>query len=77
MRRLLALAVALLAIACQDTICHCPPENAGAGWCLKPGTGPSGCGKLCPMTVPCPGYCVPDGGYLGLAEPYRCDGGGG
>jgi hypothetical protein len=71
----LSIAIALLALSgCKDQICNCPFEPSGTGWCHKDTPNAYQCAAVCGISVPCPGYCLPDGGNT-LSTPFRCDAG--
>ncbi len=70
---LAAVAVACAASGCHDEVCVCPGIFDGPGWCQTKRQPQVGCNKDCPLSVPCPGYCLPDGG--GFSNPVHCDGG--
>ncbi len=71
---LAAVAVAGAASGCHDEVCVCPGMSVGPGWCQTKREPQVGCNKDCPLSVPCPGYCLPDGGN-GFGDPVPCDGG--
>jgi hypothetical protein len=67
--------VVVLLVGCHDTICSCPAILSGPGWCQKAPAGGTDCAAVCPLNVPCAGYCLPDGGNPNNPMPVRCDGG--
>ena len=71
-KRLVLALLPLVAAGCHDVTCSCPAIFSGPGWCHTE-VGPPPC--KCPISTPCPGYCIPDGGDF--EQPVRCDGGGG
>jgi hypothetical protein len=75
MRKALGLAIVLLLAGCNDLVCNCPPEESGPGWCRAIPPGAGGCAASCGISVPCPGYCLPDGSVPTNPMVVRCDGG--
>ena len=75
MRKALGLMIVLALAGCKDQICHCPLELNGPGWCHSVPPGATDCVASCGITVPCPGYCLPDGSFSPSVNPHPCDAG--